>query len=237
MATRLRVIMSVEALGEAGLKGLEHKVRRILLIAVLMVAFAPLANAREKDPPADFDGTFVGLNTGYGFGASGDWCTCTFLPSVADATEGEGGIFAGGELGYGLRLGPIVLEVSARASHADIAFAEVCTAGVPCSGETSWLAEAQVSAGFVLFDNILIAGTWGYGAADVTAQMGPYESDAVHDGTVLAARIEQAMSENWRMGLEYRHYDMQGTNDTPVGDVDIEWQSEVISLGIHYELN
>ncbi|MBL8782337.1 MAG: porin family protein [Alphaproteobacteria bacterium] len=211
--------------------------RRIFLIAVLAVAFAPLANAREKDPPADFDGLFIGLNTGYGFGASGDWCTCSFLPSVADVTEGEGGIFVGGELGYGVRLGPIVLEVAARASHADIAFAEVCAAGVPCSGETSWLAEAQISAGFVVLDNILIAGSWGYGAADVEAQTGPYTTSAVHDGTVLAARIEQAMSENWRMGVEYRHYDMQGTNDTPAGDVDIDWQTEAVSLAIHYELN
>jgi opacity protein-like surface antigen len=212
-------------------------VRRVFLIAVLAVLFAPLANARDKDPPADFAGVFVGLNTGYGFGASGDWCTCTFLPSVADATEGEGGITAGGELGYGLRLGPIVVEASVRASHADVQFAELCAAGIPCSGETSWLGEAQVTAGFVLFDNILIAGTWGYAAADVDAQMGPYESTATHDGTVIAGRIEQAMSENWRMGLEYRTYDMQGTNGTPAGDVDIDWEAEVVSLAIHYELD
>jgi opacity protein-like surface antigen len=212
-------------------------VQRIFLFAVLAVAFAPLANARDKDPPADFAGTFVGLNTGYGFGASGDWCTCTFLPSVADVTEGEGGITVGAELGYGLRLGPIVIEAAARASHADVKFAEVCAAGIPCSGETSWLAEAQISAGFVLFENILIAGTWGYAAADVDAHMGPYTSSATHDGTVLAARIEQAMSENWRLGLEYRHYDMQGTNDTPAGEVDIDWKTEVIALAIHYELD
>lgn len=213
------------------------KVRRAFLFAVLLVAFAPLANARDKDPPADFSGIFIGLNTGYGFGASGDWCTCTFLPSVADVTEGEGGIVVGAELGYGIRLGPIVIEAAARASHADVKFAEVCAAGIPCSGETTWLAEAQVSAGVVVFDDILIAGTWGYAAADVDAQMGPYISTATHDGTVLAARVEQAMSENWRMGLEYRHYDMQGTNGTPVGEADIDWQTELVSFAIHYELD
>lgn len=211
--------------------------RRAFLFAVLLVAFAPLANAREKDPPADFDGLFIGLNTGYGFGAAGDWCNCTFLPSVADVTEGEGGIVVGAELGYGIRLGPLVIEAAARASHADVKFAEVCAAGIPCSGETTWLAEAQVSAGFVVFDNILIAGAWGYAAAAVDAQMGPYASSATHDGAVLAARVEQAMSENWRMGLEYRHYDMQGTNGTPVGEVDIDWQTEVVSFAIHYELD
>ena len=77
-------------------------------------------------------------------------------------------------------------EAAARASHADVKFAEICAAGIPCSGETSWLAEAQISAGVVLFDSILFAGTWGYAAADVDAQMGPYISTATHDVTCPA---------------------------------------------------
>ncbi len=212
-------------------------VRRAILFVLLAVAFAPLATARETDPAADFAGAFVGLNTGYAFGASGDWCNCTFLPSVADATEGEGGIIVGGEAGYGVRLGPIVIEASVRASHADIKFAEICGIGVPCSGQAGWIGEAQVTAGFVVFDDILLAGTWGYAVADVDATVGLDTSNATHDGVVLGARIEQAMTENWRMGVEYRHYDIQGTNGTPAGDVDVDWQAEAVALNIHYELN
>lgn len=203
----------------------------------MAMAFASLTHARQIDPPADFSGVFLGLNTGYGFGASGDWCQCTFLPSVADVTEGEGGILVGGEAGYGLRFGSIVIEAAARISHADIGFTEICGLGMPCSGETSWLAEAQISAGIVVFGNFLVAGTWGYAAADVHVQTGPDTSTTTHDGTVLAARVEQAMSENWRMGLEYRHYDMQGSNATPAGEIDIDWQTEALSLTIHYELD
>ncbi|MDZ4865857.1 MAG: outer membrane beta-barrel protein [Alphaproteobacteria bacterium] len=210
---------------------------RAILLVLLAVAFAPLANAREADPPADFAGAFVGLNTGYAFGASGDWCYCTFLPSVADATEGEGGIIVGGEAGYGVRLGPIVIEAAARASHADVQFSEICGIGLPCSGQAGWIGEAQISAGFVLFGDILFAGTWGYAVADVDTTIGLDASNATHDGIVLAARIEQAMTENWRMGLEYRQYDMQGTNGTPAGDVDIDWQTEAVALTIHYELD
>ncbi|GEM_PF-6533250 len=213
------------------------KMVRAILLVLLAVAFAPLANAREADPPADFAGAFVGLNTGYAFGASGDWCYCTFLPSVADATEGEGGIIVGGEAGYGVRLGPIVIEAAARASHADVQFSEICGIGLPCSGQAGWIGEAQISAGFVLFGDILFAGTWGYAVADVDTTIGLDASNATHDGIVLAARIEQAMTENWRMGLEYRQYDMQGTNGTPAGDVDIDWQTEAVALTIHYELD
>ena len=212
-------------------------VQRVILLALLAVAFAPLANAREPDPPADFAGAFVGLNTGYAFGASGDWCYCTFLPSVADATEGEGGIIVGGEAGYGVRLGPIVIEAAARASHADIQFAEICGIGLSCSGQAGWIGEAQISAGIVLFGDILFAGTWGYAVADVDTTIGVDTSNGTHDGTVLAARVEQAMTENWRMGLEYRQYDMQGSSGTPAGDVDIDWQTEAVALTIHYELD
>jgi len=211
-------------------------VRRRYLFALLAVVCAPVAEARESAPPADFDGLFVGLNTGYGFGASGDWCNCTFLPSVADAAEGAGGIIIGGEAGYGLRLGPVVVEAAARASHADVKFAESCGTSL-CSGETGWLAEAQLSAGVVVFDALLIAGAWGYALADVHAQVGAADaSTSAHDGIVLAARIEQAMSGGWRMGLEYRHYDMRGENETPAGDADIDWKTQAVALVIHYEL-
>lgn len=204
----------------------------------MWVAMTPCSEAREPDPPADFAGVFVGLNTGYGFGASGDWCYCSFLPSLADATEGEGGIIVGGDAGFGVRLGPIVVEAAARASHADVKFADACGAATPCSGETGWLAEAQLSAGVVLFDGLLVAGTWGYAAADVHALIGTADaSTALHDGAVLAARVEQAMSEGWRMGLEYRRYDMHGDNETPAGTVDIDWETEAIALVIHYELD
>lgn len=211
-------------------------VRRRYLFALLAVLYAPVAEARESAPPADFEGLFVGLNTGYAFGASGDWCFCSFLPSVADAAEGEGGIIVGAEAGYGLRFGPIVLEAAARASHADVKFAESCGT-VPCSGEASWLVEAEASAGAVVFDTLLIAGTWGYATGNVQTQVGVAPAaTALHDGTVLAARAELAMSEGWRMGLEYRHYDMQGEYAAPTGDADVDWKTEAVALVIHYEL-
>jgi opacity protein-like surface antigen len=209
-------------------------VRRLLLLAFAAASFAATAEAR--DPPADFAGAHVGLVTGYGFGASGDWCFCSFLPSAADAVEGEGGIVVGAEAGYGLRFGALVVEAAARAQHADIKFSEVCGT-TPCSGETGWLLEAQLTAGIVLFDDLLLAGTAGLAAADTYASTGAAEaSSALHDGTVLGLRIEQGMSENWRMGLEYRHYDMHGTNDTPAGEAAIDWTTETIALVINYEL-
>lgn len=205
----------------------------MLVIACLMAAALSVQNARADDARAEFSGFYVGLNTGYGFGASGDWCFCTFLPNVTDAAGGEGGVLAGAEAGYDLRWGPIVLEAAARLSHADLRFSERCLAGLTCTGELAWLGEAQISAGVVVGD-LLFAGTIGYGMADVHAQAATAPADtALHDGRVLAARVESGMSGGWRMGVEYRHFDMQGTHDGP--DTEIAWTAHALSLVIRYE--
>lgn len=210
--------------------------RRRYVFALALAAMAPVESARAGDPPADFSGTFVSLDLAYGFGAAGDWCNCTFLPPATDTLEGEGGIIVGGGLGYDVRLGSLVIEAAARASHADIKFAETCVAGA-CNGQASWLAEAHVGAGLIVFDNLLLAGSYGLVIGDVEAQVGGTPpSTALHDGTVLTGRIEQGMSGGWRMGVEYRRYELDGTNDTPAGEVAVDWSAEAVALVIHYEL-
>lgn len=213
--------------------------RRVGFVAfVLSTLVAGAAEARDDKAPADFSGVYLGLDTGYGFGASGDWCYCTVLPPAVDAVGGEGGITVAAEAGYDMRVGQLVIEAAARAGFADIKFSEICTGGMRCHGEASWLAEAQVSAGFLLFGDMLVAGSAGYVVGDVHAQAGPGPADtSIHDGHVLAARIEQGMTQGWRMGVEYRYYDMAGTNEDAAGaDVEIDWTSHAVALVIRYEL-
>jgi opacity protein-like surface antigen len=209
-----------------------------LVLAAAVWAAAP---AHAATPKADFDGAFLGLQTEYGFGAHADWCGCSFLTPVTDQAGGEGGMIAGAQAGYDWRFGSFVVEIGVRASYADIGFDSVCTATARCDGALAWLAEAQVSAGFVLFEDLLIVGTAGLAAGDVEATAGgAAKSTETHDGHVFALRGEQAMSGGWRFGLEYRYYDMKGTNaldtpTTPIADVDIAWTAHVIGLTIANE--
>jgi hypothetical protein len=212
-------------------------VRRWFALACIVALVASAAGARAENTPATFTGLYVGLDTGYGFGSAGDWCFCSFLSTATDAVGGEGGITVTGEAGYAIRFGPIVIEGAGRAGYADIKFSETCASGGTCSGEMSWLAEADINAGVIVFDDILVAATIGYAAADVRVRTGATDpTSALHDGHVLGAQIEKGMPGGWRMGLEYRRYEMQGTNETPTGDVNIEWQSQMLALAIHYEL-
>lgn len=207
------------------------------------------APARASERQANYSGPSLGLQTSYGFGAS-DWCFCSPLSAVVDATGGDGGIVVGGHAAYGVRLGPIVLEGEARLSYSDVAFADSCGTALACAGELLWLAEADVTAGFVVFGDMLIAGTLGYATGDVRATTmvttgaaagATREETTAHDGRVYGARIEEAMSGGWRFGLEYRYYDMSGANlaATATGapaQAGIDWHAHVAGLTITYEL-
>jgi opacity protein-like surface antigen len=210
---------------------------RLLVFAFVAAACSSVNVARAGDPPADFTGPYLGISTGYGFGAGGDWCFCSPVPAAADAAEGEGGIVVGGEAGYGVRFGLVVVEAGVRASYADIGFFEnSCAGALACSGELAWLGEAQVSVGVVIGD-VLVAGGIGYAAGDVHADIGPSStSTSTHDGRVLSVRLEQGMSDGWRMGLEYRYYDMSGTNDLAGAPVDFDWTTQSAAFTIRYEL-
>ena len=209
-----------------------------LVLAAVVWAASP---ASAATPKADFEGAFLGLQTEYGFGASGDWCGCSFVTPAADSAGGEGGILAGVQAGYGWRFGSFVVEAGARASYADLAFDRMCAAAARCEGALDWLAEAQVSAGLVFFGDMLLVGTAGLAAGDVTASAGgALRNTSTHDGHVFAVRGEQAMSGGWRMGIEYRYYEMDGTNrlDTPTNaasDVAVTWTAHVVGLTIANE--
>lgn len=230
----MRAVANIRTLGPVILG---ESVRRLwLFVCLTAAALIATASARADDGSAEFSGFYVGLNTGYGFGASGDWCFCTFLPSITDSAGGEGGIFAGVEGGYDIRWGPLLIEAAARLSHADLAFSENCATGALCSGELAWLGEAQMSAG-LLIGKTLVAGTVGYAIADVEAQVGASPPDtSLHDGRIYAARIERGMSGGWRMGVEYRYFEMDGTHDAPA-DTKVEWTAHALSLVIHYEVD
>jgi outer membrane immunogenic protein len=220
------------------------------LVLVAYVACAVLLSAtivaRAEQRAADFSGVYLGLQTSYGFGAGGDWCFCTFVPPALDAAGGEGGILVGGEAGYGLRLGALVVEAEGRLSYSDVAFAELCAPNLRCEGELSWLGETQVSVGFIVMDDILIAATAGLATGEVTARASGAgvsdEDSSIHNGVTFGARVEQGMIGGWRFGLEYRYYDMSGDNTLTPGTgapapVDIDWHAHVAGLTIRYELN
>jgi hypothetical protein len=196
------------------------------------------AVARDSGPKADFAGLFVGVQTQYGFGAQGDW---SYAAPIAGAANGEGGVGAGVQAGYGWRAGAFVLEGQLRASYADLAFDNVCAPTVRCNGQLDWLAEAQAGVGIVVFGDIMLMASAGLAAGDVEAAAGGrLKETATHDGHVLALRGDWGMSGGWRYGVEYRYYDMAGTNrlDTPTTaptDIDVAWTVHAIGLTIANE--
>jgi len=213
---------------------------RVVGFAFLLTVVALPARAAPQDPHADFSGVYLGIQTDYGAGGGGDWCVCTAAPFIADATGGDGGIIVGGHAGWGLRLAFLVIEAETRLSYSDISFAEECGLGVRCAAQVQWLGEGLLGAG-VVFGNTHIAAGVGYAAGDVRAStnvalLAGHGGTDIHEGRVYTARIEQGMSGGWRYALEYRYYDMSGTNEIAATPVEIEWTSHIGGLRITYEL-
>lgn len=206
------------------------------VIAFVAVAAWSAAPDVRADAPAQFAGLYLGLNTGYGFGASADSCACSYLPAATGIAGGDGGFLAGGEVGYAWRWNIVFIEAAARASYADLQFSESCAGGLACGGQLDWLGEAQVSAGVLVYDQLALAGTIGYATGDVNAGL----DTSLHDGHIYGARLEQGMSDGWRMALEYRYHDMSGSNVMDVrgtpASVPIDWTTHALSLAIRYEL-
>jgi len=213
---------------------------RLALLVLLTACLVPSAQAAADVPYADFSGVYLGIQTDYAAGGGSDWCSCTPASFFADATGGEGGFIAGAHAGIDWRWGPLVVEGETRLSYADVSFAETCGSR-RCAGELQWLAEAHVGLGLV-FGNYMILAQSGYAAGDVQALSDAFApttapATSIHDGRVHGARIDYAMSGNWRMAVEYRYYDMSGENDIPGGGaIDIEWIAHVGGLRMTYEV-
>jgi opacity protein-like surface antigen len=219
----------------------------VLVVCVACVSLWGALTANAASPVARFSGVHLGLDTAYGFGATGDWCFCTFLPVTVDAAGGSGGILVGGEAGFDQRWGPFVAGIDAQVSYSSIGFAQRCTTTLQCDGELSWVGAADASLGFVVFDDILVAGSIGYVTGSVRERVidGATvldEETSRHDGYVYGARVEQGMSGGWRFGLEYRYYAMSGDADLRAGagaptPLDVDWHAHAVGLIIRYELH
>lgn len=214
--------------------------RVVCLTVLLSMVLALPAQAEQQPPPADFSGFYLGIQTDYGFGGGGDWCFCTAAPILADATGGDGGIIVGAHAGWDFRLSFLVIEAETRLSYSDVSFTEECGPDVSCAGRLHWIGEGLLGLGVVFGDTHVSAGA-GYAAGDVRAStsaalLAGQDSTSVHEGRVYSARIEQGMTGGWRYALEYRYYDMSGTNEIAATPVDIEWTTHIGGMRMTYEL-
>jgi outer membrane immunogenic protein len=216
------------------------------LAAVLATpAFASDMPGRSLPPPRaptfvpffTWNGFYLGLNAGYGFGLS------SWTNTVTQATTGnfdvKGGVF-GGTIGYNVQFSTAVFGV-----EGDIAWSSIkgssSPAGCagPCETSNTWLGTARGRLGYA-FDRFLpyvtagaafgeIKGTFGTGASFTDTKV----------GWTAGLGMEYAFLGNWSAKLEYLYVDLGKVTCTAacsgVTPIDVTFTSNIVRAGVNYK--
>lgn len=226
-----------------------YNMKRLILstavIALTMAAVAP-SNAADlprkapqytsyEAPGFSWSGLYVGINGGYGFGAS-DWSS-----TVTSGSPKLKGALAGGTVGYNFQTGIWVwgLEGDLDASWikgTDTGGSGVCT-GTGCETKNSWLGTARGRIGYA-FNRWLPYLTGGAAFGDV--KMSPntgLTATKTQVGWTLGAGVEYAFMGPWSAKVEYLYTDLgKPTCAAPTCGVDttVTFKTSTVRAGVNY---
>jgi len=182
------------------------------------------ADIAVKSPPTTvlpftWTGAYAGALGGYGWSPSGGL--------------GAKGGFGGGQIGYNVQTGTIVLGIEGDIAGGDISHGST-TQGIPFTTAFDTLASLRGRAG-IAYNTWLFYGTVGGGWAHdkISANVGGVSSNAWLSGWSAGAGIEWALAPNWSTKFEYLHYGLGTANSfgtVPSGKVDID----TLKVGINY---
>jgi outer membrane immunogenic protein len=163
---------------------------------------------------------------------------------VTLGTSSETGFVGGGQLGYNWQFAPnLLFGIEGDVSWADInnsGTATVPGATAAMNRDLNWLASVRGRAGYT-WDHLLLYVTGGVAWADydygATASFGGVTAtSAVSDtktGWVVGGGGEWALAPNWTLGVEYLHYQFDGTSasvPTPAGTANFSWSDPSVDV-------
>jgi outer membrane immunogenic protein len=209
-----------------------------------------------------WDGAYVGLHLGYGFG-SNEWRdTFGDLAGVAGGRLGVNseGFLGGVQLGYNWQRGPWVFGIEGEFSGAGLN-GDVTVNLPPATGtftsETNWIASITGRVGYSFAagrgNNSLAYVKGGAAWADyshrfvLNGALGPFvfpDQDKIASGYTIGGGIETMLGRSrWSMRAEYMYYDFgsdQYVFSHPIfglARMDIDQQIHVSKIGLNYRFN
>jgi len=205
---------------------------RLLLVSsiltVLPVAAWSADLPTKAPPPASslWTGTYFGLNAGYNWGDNST--SFTFFPEAfgpfgfpASATVNNSGFIGGAQWGYNYQLGSFVFGTESdfdwlRNSGTITGLNSITPGTLTLTDKVEWLSTFRARLGFTPTDRILLYGTGGLAAGEVSAStnvtfpavsyLGSNTDTLV--GWALGAGAEYAITNNLFARIEYLHYDL-----------------------------
>jgi outer membrane immunogenic protein len=216
------------------------------LVVITGAAFAAdLPPPRYLPPPRapatyvpffTWNGFYLGINAGYGFGHS-EWTDTITLGSTDNF--GVSGPMVGGTAGYNLQLGSFVVGLEADVDWTSIKGSTTVNCVGTCETRNNWLGTARGRIGYA-FDRFLPYLTAGAAYGDIkgtVASVGNFS--ATKAGWVGGAGLEYAFADNWSAKLEYLYVDLSKAtcNATCSGSdpFSVTFQTSIVRGGLNYK--
>ena len=174
-----------------------------------------------------WDGFYLGINGGYG------WSDNESFDTFAFDIDPEGG-FGGGQIGFNVVTGRLLLGAEADIQGADISDRSV-VGGTSLTTNIDYFGTVRGRLGFVS-DRTLIYGTAGYAWADVdaTASAGglSISADDTLSGYVVGGGVEYALTDQWSTKLEYQYIDLEDERLNATDKLDNDFHT--VRVGLNY---
>ena len=233
-----------------------RRIRRRLLASVgLLLASASFSGltatvqaadigSRELPPPRapvlvpffTWNGFYVGINAGYGFGHS-KWTNT--VTSVSSGDFDISGALVGGTAGYNLQLGGWVLGIEGDIGWSNIKGSTTTNCAATCETSSHWLGTARGRLGYA-FGRFLpyVSGGAAFGDIEGTAASGgSFSKTAV--GWTAGGGLEYAFLHNWSAKVEYLYTDLgQATCSAACSGgnpFDVTSTTQIVRGGLNYK--
>ena len=189
----------------------------------------------EPIPLIKWNGFYIGINAGYGWGQS-DWSS-----SVTTGSTSPGGGLFGGTVGFNVRTGAFVFGVEGDIDGSWIRDSNstgtgICSAA-GCGIQTSWFGTARGRLGFAV-DRALLYVTAGGAFGDVQMLTNGLTATADRAGWTVGGGIEYAILGPWSAKLEYLYADL---GSAPCGaatcgiDTAVSFKDNIVRVGVNYQ--
>lgn len=194
---------------------------------VALALVATSADARSPAAPFSWTGFYLGGHAGYSWADVSSEFT---LPGDPYPTTKNNGLIGGVHVGYQRQLGQLVLGVEAGVTQLQNSDNGVPYPLAPVASVESELETLGYVGGKIGWSS----GRWlpyiagGYASVDVSKRQfesgtgaTQFTSSARQDGWYLGAGADWALSSNWILGIDYRHYDFQKVVHFPVSPLGV----------------
>jgi outer membrane immunogenic protein len=195
----------------------------------------PLPRAPAYVPFFTWNGFYVGINAGYGFGRSA-WTDTVTQDSTGNFNVN--GPMVGGTFGYNLQFGTFVLGLEGDVDWTNIKGSTTTLCG-DCATKNSWLGTARGRIGYA-FGRFLPYITGGGAYGDVKGSLlGVGDFKRTKAGWTGGAGAEYAFMDNWSAKIEYLYVDLgKATCDATCSGsnpITATFKSNVVRAGLNYK--